>query len=57
VQHDASRLEDLASSVILLFLAAWAVASGPAPRLHNADSLIPVFVSLESWSLFYWCYR
>jgi hypothetical protein len=54
VQHDASRLEDLASSVILLFLAAWAVASGPAPRLHNADSLIPVFVSLESWSLFYW---
>jgi hypothetical protein len=42
------------SAVLLLLFAAYAVASGPAARLHNADSLIPVFVSLESWTLFYW---
>ena len=40
-------------AVLFLLVAAYAVASGPAARLHNADSLIPVFVSLESWTLFY----
>jgi hypothetical protein len=42
------------SAVLLLLVAAYAVAGGPAARLSNADSLIPVFVSLESWTLFYW---
>ena len=34
--------------------ASYATAAGWPAQLHNADSLIPAFVSLEGWSLFYW---
>ena len=39
---------------LFVLLSAYVVAAGPGSRLANADSLIPVFVSLESWTLFYW---
>lgn len=39
---------------VLLLCAAWIVATGPAVLIHNADSLIPIFVSLDQWSIFYW---
>ena len=35
-------------------LIAYAVASGEIALRHNSDSLIPIFVSLESWTPFYW---
>jgi hypothetical protein len=38
---------------VLIFVA-YAIVVGRSTRHQNADSLIPIFVSLESWSLFYW---
>lgn len=32
----------------------YAVATGPPAAFHNSDSLIPIFVSLEHWTPFYW---
>ena len=54
MERDTARFWPAMGPIIILLLAAYAVANGPAARLHNADSLIPVFVSLESWTLFYW---
>ena len=53
----ATRLRFWRHSLIaglLVLVSAYVVAAGPGARLANADSLIPVFVSLESWTLFYW---
>ncbi len=39
---------------LVLLGASYLTALSPAIAAHNADSLIPVFVSLERWTLFYW---
>ena len=44
----------LAAWVIGIAGVSYGVATGPPASLHNADSLIPIFVSLENWTLFYW---
>ena len=54
MERDTARFWPAMGPIIILLLAAYAVANGPAARLHNADSLIPLFVSLESWTLFDW---
>lgn len=43
-----------AAAIAACLFAAYAVAISPPAMAHNADSLIPIFVSLEQWSLFYW---
>src|SRR6187402_3211306 len=40
--------------VAALAWVSYATSAGWPAQLHNADSLIPVFVSLEGWSLFFW---
>jgi hypothetical protein len=49
-----SRFRDGVFTVALLGIVSLAVAVGWTLDLHNADSLIPVFVSLEWWLPFYW---
>jgi hypothetical protein len=39
---------------VLLVFASFAIVIGRSTKNQNADSLIPIFVSLESWTLFYW---
>ncbi len=41
-------------TLALFVTISYAVATGRALDLHNADSLIPIFVSLEHWTPFYW---
>ena len=38
----------------MLALVSFAVAIGRTLDLHNADSLIPTFVSLDQWVPFFW---
>ncbi len=50
----ASRLNPwLGVTVLVGFLAAW-MAAGPFHIWHSADSLIPILVSLQRWTPFYW---
>ena len=50
-----STQQQAAASTALITLASYLIVTAPGVvAAHNADSLIPVFVSLESWSLFYW---
>jgi len=44
----------LASVLILACAVSYAIAAGTPADRHNADSLIPVFVSLEHWTPFFW---
>lgn len=39
---------------VVLLMTSYAVATGWTLELHNADALIPVFVSLDYWLPFYW---
>jgi hypothetical protein len=41
-------------SLVLACVVSFSVAFGSPARRHSADSLIPVFVSLEHWTPFYW---
>jgi hypothetical protein len=47
-------LSILAGTAALLLLSFLIATSRASIALHNADSLIPVFVSLDHWSPFYW---
>jgi hypothetical protein len=47
------RLGPILSFAIFLAVS-YAVATGWTLDLHNADSLIPIFVSLEYWTPFFW---
>ena len=52
---NVSTHQQAAASTALIILASYLIVTAPGVvAAHNADSLIPVFVSLESWSLFYW---
>ena len=54
---DTRQYHDTLDGALSLAALAWvsyAAAAGWPAQLHNADSLIPVFVSLEGWSLFFW---
>jgi hypothetical protein len=52
--HLPSLRRLLGSALALLLLSFLVATSHTSMAAHNADSLIPVFVSLERWTPFYW---
>ncbi len=48
-----TRIRFLAGALAIV-AASFLVTLGPASRLIDSDSLVPIFVSLEAWTPFYW---